>query len=328
MLEIDGSVGEGGGQVLRTALSIACVKKQPVHISRIRAGRGNPGLRAQHLTVCRLLAEISGASMQGAELGSTELVFEPGDISCGNFKFDIGTAGSCTLLLQAALPVMLCAKENCKLEITGGTHVRGAPTFEYFSNVFLPAVGRFGADCGAALLQAGFYPKGGGSASLVTRPSKLSGAEFGSQKISAASYAIISGNLPAHVAKREESEITKNLAGLMPLGKILEFKSASPGNAITIWSGTVGTSSLGEMGKSAEAVAKEACETFKSESAGGAAVDSHLADQLLLYAALAEGRTTFTAPKITSHLSTNAMVLRQMSGRNISLGSDGSVEVV
>jgi len=328
MLEIDGSIGEGGGQVLRTALSIACVKGQQVHISGIRAGRSSPGLRAQHLTVCKFLAKMSGASMQGAELGSTELVFEPGGISCGDFKFDIGTAGSCTLLLQAALPVMLCAKEDCRLEITGGTHVRGAPTFEYFSNVFLPAIRLFGADCNASLLHAGFYPKGGGKISIVTCPSKFSGVEFDAQKISAASYSIISGNLPAHVANREESEISKSLAELKPQGKILEFKSASPGNAITIWSGTAGASSLGEIGRSAEAVAQEACESFKSESAGGATVDSHLADQLLLYAALAEGRTAFAAPKITSHLSTNARVLRQMSGRNISLGSDGSVEVV
>jgi len=328
MLEIDGSLGEGGGQVLRTALSIACVKRQKVRICNIRAGRSNPGLRAQHLTVCRLLAEITGASMQGAELGSTELVFEPGNISGGNFKFDIGTAGSCTLLLQAALPVMLYSKENCNIEITGGTHVRGAPTYEYFSNVFLPAIRCFGADCEAALLHVGFYPKGGGRISLATRPSKLSGAEFGAQKISAASYSIISGNLPAHVAKREEDEISKSLGNLKPQGKILDFKPASPGNAITIWSGAIGASSLGEIGRSAEAVAQEACESFKAEAAGNPSVDSHLADQLLAYAALADGRTVFVTSKITSHLSTNAVVLRQMSGRNISLGSDGTVEVV
>lgn len=327
MIEIDGSVGEAGGQVLRTALSVACVLRKPVRIFNIRAGRGNPGLRAQHLTVCRLLAQITGARMQGASLGSQEIIFEPGEISGGEFSFDIGTAGSCTLLLQSALPVLLSAKGECTLKIRGGTHVAGAPTYEYFSEVFLPAVKKFGAKCEAKMLKAGFYPKGGGEVEVRTLPSEFSGCEFAVQKHGKARYRIVSSGLPAHVAQREENEIVKKLSGFVLEGRAEEVRAACAGNAITIWGGPFGASSLGEVGVSAEKVAQGACESFLSEANSGAAVDSHLADQLLVYAALAKGKTAFSTPKTTSHLSTNAEVLRSMTGRNIILGSEGKAEV-
>jgi RNA 3'-terminal phosphate cyclase (ATP) len=327
MLEIDGSMGEGGGQVLRTALSFACIRRQAVRISSIRAGRGSPGLAAQHLAVCNLLAKISGATVRGAKLGSTELVFEPGEISGGHYEFDIGTAGSCTLLLQAALPALLCAKSDCSLEITGGTHVPGAPTYEYLANVFLPAIRKFGARCQAGIERAGFYPKGGGRIWARASPSEFSGAEFARQEISGARYCIVSGRLPAHVAQREAEALEGALGKFSPEGSVLEFESASPGNAITVWSGQFGASALGERGKSAESVAGEACAAFLGEAEGDASVDSRLADQLLLYAALAEGKSSFCAPRTTRHLSTNADLLRQVSERDIRLGADGIVEV-
>jgi len=329
MIEIDGSIGEGGGQVLRTALSVACVLQKPVRVFNIRKGRDPPGLKAQHLAVCRLLASIANGKMNGAEMGSTEIIFEPGEIMGGEYAFDIGTAGSCTLLLQAALPVLLHAKKESAIAITGGTHVRAAPTFDYFAEVFLPAARKFGVseECRVKMIRAGFYPKGGGSVELCVTPSKLRGAALQPQKNEHVLYSIVSSGLPPHVAKREEEKLKEMLAGRNIGGKISAENAMSPGNAVTLWSECIGASSLGEIGKPAEKVADEACEKFLSEEKGGN-VDSHLADQLLLYAALADGKSSYYTGKFTTHLTTNAAVLSAMTGRNIILGEEGKIEVV
>ena len=312
---------------MRTALSVSCVLQKPVRIFNVRAGRSPPGLKAQHLAVCHLLSQISGAKVSRARLGSTEITFEPGAISGGDYSFDIGTAGSCTLLSQAALPVLIHAKKACSLALKGGTHVSGSPTFKYFSKAFLPAAARFGVKCGVQMLRAGFYPKGGGEIELRTEPSGLHGTIFAPEKHDEANYSIISSGLPLHVAEREEKEAKALLFGKKIAGGARNAEASCAGNAMTLWSGFFGASALGERGKPAEKVAEEACSSFLEECASGAAVDSHLADQLLVYAALAEGKSAFSAPKITAHLETNAEVLRAMTGRNISIGADGNVEV-
>ncbi|HIH30186.1 TPA: RNA 3'-phosphate cyclase [Candidatus Micrarchaeota archaeon] len=327
MLEIDGSAGEGGGQVLRTALSVACVRKEKVRIYNIRAGRESGGLKAQHLGVCQLLANITDAKMQGAALGSKEIIFEPGEISGGEYNFDIGTAGSCTLFLQAALPVLLAAKKQSVLKVKGGTHVRAAPTYEYFAEVFLPAIKLFGAKCKAEMLRPGFFPKGGGEAELVVQPSKLTGVLFTHEEHKTAHYSIISSMLPEHVAEREEEKIAEALKGMKLSGRKKSLQAPCPGNAVSIWAGCFGASSLGEQGKKAEDVALEAAGNFLSEIKSGASVDFHLADQLLLYAALSEGRTSFSTSQFSEHLKTNAEVLRRMTGRNIILAEESRVEV-
>ena len=327
MLGIDGSMGEGGGQVLRTALCVACVMGKPVRVSNIRAGRENPGLRAQHLTACNLLSEITGGKLEGASIGSQEITFTPGKISGGEFSFDIGTAGSCTLLLQAALPVLLHAPSPCSLRIKGGTHVRGAPTYEYFSEVFLPAIRRFGAACESELMAHGFYPKGGGEIAVRTKPSKLSGCKFEPEGGRQAHYSIISSSLPESVAAREEKAVEETLGRKFDLrGKAAAVNSLGAGNAVSIWSGTHGGCAIGERGKPAEQVAREACADFLA-GAGKGAVDAHLADQLLAYAALAEGGSGFSAHEFTEHAKTNAEVLRRTTGRNIILGGEGKIEV-
>jgi len=335
MLEIDGSIGEGGGQVLRTALSLSCVLGKPVRISNIRAGRTKPGLQAQHLSVCHLLAKISGAKMEGASLGSTELSFSPGKISCGAYKFNIGTAGSCTLLLQALLPVLLHAKGKSTIEIIGGTHVSHSPTFEYFSEVFLPAAGKFGVRAKAQMQRVGFYPKGNGNVLLEVELSQLAGCAFSSEQ-APVQYSIISSSLPPHVLQREEAEVKKAFPAATGTTRAVEADCA--GNALTIWNGAFGASALGEIGKPAEKVAQEACAKLAHEMASDvrhgtdsqyvrALVDTHLADQLLIYAALAEGKSEFSTSEFSSHLRTNADVIRAMTGRNIRLGNDRVVSV-
>lgn len=325
MLEIDGSLGEGGGQVLRTALSLSCVLGREVRIKNIRAGRPKPGLAAQHLTACNLLSEISGAEMQGAHIGSTELSFSPGKISGGDYKFDIGTAGSCTLLLQSALPVLAHAAHQSSLEIKGGTHVPHSPTFEYFSSVFLPAAQKFGVRAKAKMPRAGFYPKGGGIVEIAVAPCSLNGCKF-AQERQAIHYSILSSSLPSHVSQREEEEVKKKFPNAS--GSACEAQAACTGNAVTAWSGLFGSSALGEIRKPAEQVAAEACEGLAQGIQSGCAVDTHLADQLLIYAALAKGSTEFSTPDFSSHLKTNADVIRAMTGRNIILGSERNVEVV
>ena len=227
MLEIDGSLGEAGGQVLRTALSLSCVQGKPVSITNIRAGRPRPGLAAQHLAVCHLLSKICGAKMHGASLGSSSLSFSPGKISGGDYKFDIGTAGSCALLLQAALPVLAHAARPSTREVTGGTHVSHSPTLEYFSEVFLPAARKFGVRASATRGRAGFYPKGGGNVSLAVEPSVLIGCKFAREE-QPVKYSIISSSLPPHVLQREEAEVKKYFPGattLIPIPAI-SFLSA------------------------------------------------------------------------------------------------------
>ncbi|MCX6770388.1 MAG: RNA 3'-terminal phosphate cyclase [Candidatus Micrarchaeota archaeon] len=328
MIEIDGSVGEGGGQVLRTALSLSSVLGKGVRIRNIRAGRSVPGLRPQHLSVCKLLCEIAGGKLEGAKIGSTQIEFTPGKISGGEYRFDIGTAGSSVLLSQAVLPVLLSADAPSSVEITGGTHVRGAPSFEYFSEVFLPAIGKMGAGASAKLLRAGFYPKGGGVVRLECLPSKLAGVNFEPREARAISYSIVSSGLPTHVALREEKALLEKFGGRGAAGKCEEAEADCPGNSVTVWSGFLGACALGERGVPAEAVAGKACEALELEISVGAGVDSHLADQLLAYAAIAEGKTAYKSASATSHLKTNAIIAQALSGRDIILGSECNVEVV
>jgi len=323
MLEIDGSIGEGGGQVLRTALALSAVLGKEVRIHNIRAGRSAPGLKPQHLAVCNALAKISGGEMKGAEIGSSEVVFKPGKAMGGEFEFDIGTAGACPLLLQAVLPVLLHAEGKSSVVMKGGTHVMAAPTFDYIANVFLPAIRLMGAGAKVEMRRAGFYPAGRGEMLLECSPSEISGAEFCRQGNAGVGYSIISSQLPSHVAKREEEVVL----GAFPSakGSAHDVPSACAGNAVTVWSGFFGASCLGKAGRKAEEVAAEACKTLAGEMRSPSSVDSRLADQLLLYAALARGKTSYSAPEFTQHLKTNALVVRAMTGRNIMLNPEGNL---
>lgn len=325
MIEIDGSFGEGGGQILRTALSMSCALGVPVAVKRIRAKRPNPGLAPQHLAVCRLLSSVCNAKLEGARIGSSEVRFYPQKADGGSYKLSIGTAGSCTLLLQAVLPALLSSQSDFSVEVEGGTHVAHSPPFDYFSEVFLPALSRFGIRASAQMAKPGFYPKGGGVVSLSCKAcSSISAASFAGPP-KPVFYAICSSLLPKEVAKQEEEEIKREFPGCT--GKAVGFSSLSKGNCVCIWSGFHGSSCLLERGMGAKQVAQAAAAGLKKSLSSGAEVDCHLADQLLPFACLAKGKTEFSAESITEHTLSNAHVLRSITGRNIIISEGGKIIV-
>jgi RNA 3'-terminal phosphate cyclase (ATP) len=314
MIEIDGSYGEGGGQILRAAVSLSCLSGKAVRISKIRANRPKPGLAPQHLKGIEAAKKLTDAEVRGLKLGSTEVVFKPGEVRPGKLRIDIGTAGSVTLILQSILPPSLT--KGCEFTISGGTDVKWSPTSDYFKNVTLPALSHLGVRCEFEVLKRGYYPKGGGMVRVKTSKSSLHGFEF--KDISESP--VIKGlsncsNLPDHVAKRQAEAAKKLLSGRgfeADIG-IEVSRGFSTGSSITLWKCFKGGSSLGERGKPAEKVGEEAAIELVSELKDGA-VDRHLADQLMVLAAVASGKTKYTTTEVTLHQRSNAYVISKFLG--------------
>jgi len=311
MIEIDGSFGEGGGQIVRTAVSLSAVTAKPVHITKIRQGRPKPGLAAQHAHAIMALAGICNAKTSGVEPGSSEIVFAPGQIKGGNHRVEIGTAGSVTLLMQCLLPALLGADGPSSLRVLGGTDVQWSPTIDYFRSVFLPALSSFGADVRLDLLQRGYYPRGQGIVLLEVVPGELKPAHFPSTgqdesrnvaKIMGISH---SSNLPLHVAVRQAEAAAKRLLEAGYDAEIVQesLNLPSTGSGITLWSEGKGASCLGERGLAAEKVGRRAAVELIDELGFRASVDVHLADQLIPYLALAGG--SYTVRKVSLHAKTN-----------------------
>src|SRR6266446_6909961 len=211
MIEIDGSIGEGGGQVLRTSLVLAAVLRREIRVFNIRAGRSEPGLKAQHLTSVRALAEICNASSKGLRIGTTEFVFSPGGIKAGSFRFDVGTAGSITLVLQTLMPLLPYAPGTVELEITGGTDVRWSPPIDYLRLVTLPLLERMSVHASILVLRRGHYPRGGGVVRITATPvsvlKNIVGKEGGDViAITGVSHSV---KLPIRVAERQASAVTR-----------------------------------------------------------------------------------------------------------------------
>jgi len=319
MLHLDGSYGEGGGQILRTALALAAVMGVPVRIERIRAGRAKPGLRPQHLTAVEALARSSQAEVTGAFLGSQTLTFKPGAPQGGRYLFDVaaktGSAGAVSLIAQALLPPLLMARTPSTVILKGGTHVPWSPPVHYLSQVFLPALAELGATVGLTLERWGWYPKGGGEVSLKITPARtLTGVEWGTPAAPVAFQALSAAvKVPEHVARRQATRLTARLKDSVPV-EISPASGLDPGSFVFLWGPRAGFSALGARGKPAEQVADEVADAYLAFRASGAAVDPHLADQMLLYLALARGRSRFTTAAVTSHLLTNVWVIEQFLG--------------
>jgi len=323
-MEVDGSYGEGGGQIIRTATALSAVTGTPLRIRNIRKGRKNPGLAAQHATAIEALATLCSAKTKGVVHGSLEITFEPGKISGGSYRIDIGTAGSITLLAQCLLPAALMADGPVSLEIRGGTDVRWSPSIDYFTYVFLPALNEFGARVEVECSQRGYYPRGGGTVHLSIDPGNLKpcSLERVSNPIKGLSHC---SGLPEHVAQRQSQAAidTFRQVGLEAEIPIQILKAPSIGSGITLWSGYKGAGALGERGIRAEEVGSSSARAMIAEVQSPSSVDVHLADQLVPYLALAGG--SYTVRDISMHAKTNVWTAGLFLGEKISI-SDGTPE--
>jgi RNA 3'-terminal phosphate cyclase (ATP) len=305
MIEIDGSFGEGGGQIVRTAVALSAVTGESVRITRIREGRKNPGLSPQHATAILALAEVANAKIEGAKPRSSEIIFQPGEVRGGRRKIDIGTAGSIALLLECLLPALVFADSPTALTVRGGTDVKWSPTIDYLARVALPTFAEFGVRSNLTCTQRGYYPIGGGVATLEVEPGRLARADLVALEPGVVEGTSHSSNLPEHVARRQSEAAVEVLerAGFEAEIKCETNALPSTGSGITLWSGRKGASALGERGLPAEKVGASAAGEMAEELKSKAAVDRHLADQLVPYLALAGG--SYTAPEVSKHASTN-----------------------
>ena len=312
MITIDGSMGEGGGQVLRTSLALSLHTGRPFRMERIRAGREKPGLMRQHLTAVKAAAEICGAKLEGAELKSTSIEFTPGRVVPGEYRFDIGTAGSSTLVLQTVLPPLMTADAGSQISITGGTCNPKAPPVEFLVRAFLPLLRRMGARVELTLNAHGFYPAGGGEIAVTIEPRPLSPIELleiGERRVTAK---ILLAKLPQKIAERELEVLAQQLE---LAGSEIDRtdRSGSPGNAVFVvveGATTEVFTGFGERGvpgwKVAGAAADETLRFLEAE----VPVGEHLADQLLIPLALAKGGRFLTvAPSL--HTTTNIEIVER-----------------
>lgn len=320
MIEIDGSHGEGGGQILRTALALSCITGKAFEIKNIRTGRKKPGLQPQHLTGVRAAQAISKAEVNGAELGSQTLTFSPKEVTGGDYLFDVseikGSAGSVTLVLQTLLPPLCMAGTGSKVTVKGGTHVEWSPPFHYMRDVLLPFLQKIGIKASLEIEKWGWYPIGGGMVTMTVEPAKkmvpLELTKRGRIRNLSGISAV--SNLPMIIAERQRDHGNWLLrsAGLSANIETINAPSIGKGTFFFIvaeFENTrVGFSALGERGKKAEAVAEEAVSQFLEYINYEGALDPHLADQVIPYLALCNATSTFTTSKVTRHLLTNAWV--------------------
>jgi RNA 3'-phosphate cyclase len=337
IIEIDGSLGEGGGQVLRTSLTLSLITGKSFHLRKIRAGRAKPGLAAQHLMSVKAAAEIGKANLRGASLGSCDLIFEPGQISAGDYHFPIGTAGATSLVLQTIfLPLALASGES-HVTIEGGTHVKASPCFHFLQRSWCRYLQGLGIMLDLTLDRVGFYPRGGGKIHARIQPAACVRPFHGlaTPTITHATIFCGTAGLPPHVGDRlmEQATLRMNELGLQ-VHEHRESWNGGPGCMLGIELPTEPAPtflfSLGEKGKPAEAVANDAvAHVAVFLQAQPLGIDEHSADQLLLPLALAADSSSFRVSAISSHLLTNAAVIQQFLERDIRFtGVEGEAGVV
>jgi RNA 3'-terminal phosphate cyclase (ATP) len=330
MIELDGSAGEGGGQILRSALTLSMVTGQPFRITQIRAGRTKPGLLRQHLVAVLAAAKISNAAISGAELGSTSLTFSPGPISPGDYEFAIGSAGSCTLVLQTLIPALLFGAGKSTVRISGGTHNSMAPPAQFLQRAYAPLLARMGARVDIDLQRFGFYPAGGGVVVATIEPCAgllpLELIERG-ERVGGYAECFFAG-ISSGIARRELEHIASGMgwAEDQLLARGLPADQG-PGNALLLTleyeHATEVFTGFGEKMMKAELVADKALQEARRFIASGAAVSEHLADQLMLPCALA-GSSCFTADRVSLHAKTNADVIARFLPVRFNFESEGT----
>lgn len=337
MIEIDGSFGEGGGQILRTSVALSALTMQPVSIRNVRAGRPKPGLKRQHLTGIKVLAQLVDADIHGLEVGSTYVEFIPRERRGGRFECDVGTAGSLSLILQAVLPTAVLAPEPVSFGLTGGTDVAWSPPIDYMREVLAYTLRRMGPVIDINMNRRGHFPRGGGKVTCSVTPVQsmkpIEQETFGElRQVRGISHCV---RLPPHVAERQahsaEAELrTQSLDDVQIERESYEKhedRHLGAGSGIVLWAESttgirLGADNLGERKKRAEEVGSECARKLLRELSTGMAVDSHLCDMLIPYLALADGVSRIGVTEVTSHLKTNIWAAQKLLAADFSLQGD------
>jgi RNA 3'-terminal phosphate cyclase (ATP) len=318
---IDGSLGEGGGQILRTSLALSCITGKQLHIENIRSARRNPGLAKQHICCVQAACEICNGKSKGAEQGSKILDFQPGTVRGGRYSFDVGSAGSISLVIQTILPALFLADKSSIVTVTGGTHNPLAPPYDFLLETFLPAIGSTGFRCDCRLIKHGFFPVGGGKMTFNIQPRQQSTSD-GFQIINLCrttrdfhiNALIYTAKLPIYIAQRQEKLLLQSGLDIKNIKHIEVKDSDGPGNTVCIRlcddNRTTVFTTFGKRGRPSEEVINEAVNLVRNFLNSGAAVDCFLADQVLIYMAIANGGC-YTTDKISKHTQTNIEVIKK-----------------
>ncbi|WP_440953069.1 RNA 3'-terminal phosphate cyclase [Methanococcoides sp. FTZ1] len=317
MIHIDGSYGEGGGQILRTSVALSAVTGEAVTINNIRSNRPKPGLSAQHVKAIETAALICDATVEGIGIGSTAITFSPQEMKGGCYNIDIGTAGSIALLLQCIMPAAAYSDSDIELRITGGTDVSWSPSIDYLNNVTLRALSKMGYRCNIDTRKRGYYPRGGGVVHATIYPSEMRSCDFSEEDMNSEEGGKVTGishssNLPEHVAQRQ-ADSARDL--IQKAGYECEIDTEcseypSTGSGITLYCGMKGAYVPGKRGLPAEKVGSRVAAELLEELSSNSSVDVHLADQLIPYMGLTKGGS-FTVREMSSHTATNIHVTEQ-----------------
>ena len=322
-VQVDGSRGEGGGQILRTAVAFSAIRRQPVRIEKIRGGREVPGLKRQHVSALRVLADVFGGKLEGASEGSSVVTFVPGEQRTQALSLDMGTAASITLVLQAVVPAVALTRSRLELELVGGTDVPWSPTCDYFAGVVRAAYERIGIEFTVAARRRGYYPRGGGRVTAIIAPSAglrpLDLAE--KQEVKEVLLVSRCGRLPRNVAERQLKSATADLvkAGLgIASAEVAEEQSDSPGSSLLAYQVSpslyIGADGIGAKGKPAEEVGSETATRFIAAARSGACLDANLADMVIPLLSLAPSESRVAVPVVTRHLVSGLELASQFTG--------------
>jgi RNA 3'-phosphate cyclase len=319
VIEIDGSYGEGGGQLVRTAVALSAVTGKAIRVVRARVKRGNPGLAPQHLAAVRAVAEICSAQTEGLEPRAVSFTFSPRRLKGGAYRFDVGTAGSVTLVLQALMPALLASGEPARVVVTGGTDIWRAPPADYLVEIIGRHLARMGARLQFRIARRGYYPRGGGDVAVEIAPGTLQPVELAApgalRHLDGTAHV---ANLPAHIARRMRDAM---LAALGPAAQRARVEARvlgggeanGRGGSVAVWAETehsvLGAARVARLGVRAETLGEAVGRELRADLDAGATADVHAADQLLVYFALAGGGSSFTAREITSHAETGMWLI-------------------
>lgn len=319
MIEIDGSYGEGGGQILRSSIALSIITKTPVHITNIRANRPNPGIKPQHYTALSIMKEISQAKTEGLCIGSSTIQFYPNAIKGGAFTFDVGTAGSIVLIYQALLLATLRTTQPITIQLRGGTDVKWSPSWDYFQKVFLKTLNDLGFQANTQLTKRGYYPKGGGEATITIHPfDSIQNVVWDSSMHIKKIYGNIHiGGLPDHITQRMKHAVIKTLfkQNIQSDISIETHETLSPGTGITLWTeeadGCIGSVGLGERGVPADNIGKQSAEDILKYIQTDSTIDIYLMDQILPFLVQSNKDSIVRVKTLSNHAKTNMWIIEQ-----------------